>query len=245
MNKKPVLFFKITVLFAAVLVLAILLGIFKYGLLNIKQIDIEGDISCTDQNQIRREAELPEKNFFFVNSLKTENILKKKFICIKSVRILKSFPDKVTLKIENRKAVAVIAELREEASFSAAPSADVKDYYLIDDEGVIFGKGADLAVPQIFVSGLKIFSASNLVKILEKISVLGILINKGFIDGDVLTIDSNPPVSKIILRLDGEIDIQLGSLQLIVDKAKIDSKDLEFIDLRFDKPVVKFAPKKK
>ena len=49
---------------------------------------------------------------------------------------------------------------------------------------------------------------------------------------------------KVFFRLDNEIDLQLASLQLILEKAKIDERILEFIDLRFDKPIVRFAPKK-
>ena len=49
---------------------------------------------------------------------------------------------------------------------------------------------------------------------------------------------------KVIFRLDQRIDVQIASLQLILEKAKMYSESLEFIDLRFDKPIVKFAPKK-
>ncbi|MBI4038755.1 hypothetical protein HY384_02235 [Candidatus Daviesbacteria bacterium] len=52
---------------------------------------------------------------------------------------------------------------------------------------------------------------------------------------------SNNP--RIIFRLSNSLDVQLASLQLILGKAKIDGSRLEFIDLRFDKPVLKFTPK--
>jgi len=49
---------------------------------------------------------------------------------------------------------------------------------------------------------------------------------------------------KIAFSLKRDILKQLVSLQLILQKAKIDESMIETVDLRFDKPVVKFLPKK-
>ncbi len=156
------------------------------------------------------------------------------------------------MQILNREAIAVFASLKsEKASLSATPSADlVLDYYLIDNEGVVFGKGTpDLNILKIYIFNREIFigrklpgEISNVIKILDKIKTLGIQINKAWINQGTFIITSSQGVSQIIFRLEGDINIQLASLQLILDKAKIDLKELEFIDLRFDKPVVKFAP---
>jgi cell division septal protein FtsQ len=48
---------------------------------------------------------------------------------------------------------------------------------------------------------------------------------------------------KIVFSLTKDILRQLASLQLILQKAKIESKKVEIIDLRFDKPVVVYSPK--
>lgn len=231
------------------------MAVFKSNKFTIKRIDIEAkNVSCADENQIKNSSGLLGQNFFLINSSKTENDLKKKFVCIKSAAVSKFLPDKIRLQISSREAFAVLAFLKnKEASFSATPSADeVSDYYMADNEGVVFGKGVrDLNIPQIFIYNYEISigqkltgEISNALRILDKIKTLGIQINKAWIREGNFIITSSSPASQIIFRLSNDVDIQLASLQLILDKAKIDVSSLEFIDLRFDKPVVKFAPKK-
>ena len=79
---------------------------------------------------------------------------------------------------------------------------------------------------------------------MDAVKKMGISVNESFLNDSFFIIKDETSVIKVIFRLKNEVDIQLASLQLILDKAKIDEKELEFIDLRFDKPVVRYAPKK-
>jgi len=230
-----------------VVLIILILTVYRLNIFTIKKVDIESiNVSCADQNQLKNSSGLLGQNFFMIDYLKTENILKKKFVCIKSVAVSKILPDKVRLEIQNRQALAVLASLKNEASISATPSAfDVREYELIDNEGVIFGKASNnLNLPQIFVYNSK-DNIQSALKILEKLKTLGLEINESSLVDKVFVINASSAVPRISFLLDNNIDIQLASLQLILDKAKIDSGMLEFIDLRFDKPVIKFAPKKK
>ncbi len=85
---------------------------------------------------------------------------------------------------------------------------------------------------------------NNALKILDKIKTFGVTTKKSWVSGEFFIINPDIMDPKIIFRLDSQIDIQLASLQLILTEAKIDLKELTFIDLRFDKPIVRFAPKK-
>ncbi len=252
-HKKKPRFLKISVIIALAVFAGLIFTVYKSNFFAIKKIEIEaGNISCADTEQLKNSLNILGQNFFLINFSKIENDLKKKFICIKTASGSKFLPDKVRIKISNRQAVAILASLRsEEATFSATPSADlVSDNYLIDNEGVVFGKvDSDLNIPKILIYNQEIFISqkpgveiSNAIKILDKIKSLSIQINKAWINQGIFVINSTFPVSQMIFRLDGDINIQLASLQLILDKAKIDLKEMEFIDLRFDKPVVKFAP---
>lgn len=62
------------------------------------------------------------------------------------------------------------------------------------------------------------------------------------IDGKTLLLKNE---QIIIFNLSKDIDKQAASLQLIWQQHKIDSKDIEMIDLRFDKPIVKYSANKK
>lgn len=83
---------------------------------------------------------------------------------------------------------------------------------------------------------------SKVVLVLAKLPPLGIEINniKMLVQNDDLLVSSNP---KLVFSLRKDTLKQLISLQLILQKAKIDEKVAETVDLRFDKPVIKFVKK--
>lgn len=250
-----------TKVFILIFILLIFLTFFfvKNGILQIKEIRVEGNISCADEIVLKDYSKLLGQNFFLIDNLKIEDKLKKKFLCISSADIKKIFPNKINIQVINRNPLAALVSLKlQEASNTAwienvaTPSAEqAENYYLADNE-IIFSKGVDsLNIPEIFLTnsevtlGQKLTTAiADSINILEKVKRLGIEINKSVISGDVLIINPDTLDQKIIFRLNDKIDVQLASLQLILNKAKMDLTKLAFIDLRFDKPVVKFAPKK-
>ncbi|MDP3758270.1 MAG: FtsQ-type POTRA domain-containing protein [Candidatus Daviesbacteria bacterium] len=243
------------------LILICLFLFLKSGIFTVKQVDVQtGRLPCVDENQIKNSADLAGQNIFLVDSAKVENNLKKKFLCIKSAPVSKIFPDKVKIQTFNREPAAILVVLKEkEASQSssldiATPSArEVLDSYKIDVEGVVFSKDTGgLNIPKTYIYDSKISLGkklednlvSNYLVVIEKVKTFGIEVTESFLIDSLFIINSGFPARRIVFRLDEKLDIQLASLQLIMDKAKIDSGELEFIDLRFDKPVVRFAPKK-
>lgn len=151
--------------------------------------------------------------------------------------------------------------MQTQASSSAASSESAKlsfstsgvsEKFIVDSDGMIFSKNYEqFSAPEVYISGINLSLGqmlekglvSNTLKILEKVKTFGIEVKEAkVISEKALLINGNP---KIVFRLDSDIDKQTASLQLILKTAKIDSNTLEFVDLRFDKPIVKFAPKKK
>ncbi len=237
--------------FLAVLLLMLLI-IFKSNFFTIKQINIKSaKVSCIDEKSLKEKSNLFGQNFFLVDEKKVKEVIKKNFICIKDINLSKNLPDKIKLDIIGRiPAVSLYSIKNWEASASslienvATPSADLTDEpNLIDDEGIIFSKGDFQFLPKIYFFGDKpagdyLAKALNILKSLKDLSLDNSHI---FIFKNFFITSGNP---KVVFDLDEDIDIQIASLQLIVQKAKIDSSKLMFIDLRFDKPVVKYAPKK-
>lgn len=115
-----------------------------------------------------------------------------------------------------------------------------REAFLLDEEGAIFS-GTTSATLKIY-SETKNINFKNILAILNKIKIFGIEVGEAVVTQNSLTINSMP---KIVLDLSRETEMQIASLQLILQQAKIDGEAAEFIDLRFDKPVVRFAPKKK
>ncbi|OGE64503.1 hypothetical protein A3J13_02670 [Candidatus Daviesbacteria bacterium RIFCSPLOWO2_02_FULL_36_8] len=134
-------------------------------------------------------------------------------------------------------------------NFSINPTSD---NFVVDDEGMIYSSNIEnLNVPMIYINGININVGQkisggvieNLLKIFEKMKIFGIVVkNAKMYSEELFLINAEP---RIIFKMDKNIDIQIASLQLILNKAKIDNESIEFIDLRFDKPIIRIAPKKK
>ncbi|MBI2040291.1 hypothetical protein HYT18_04395 [Candidatus Microgenomates bacterium] len=238
------------------------------NLFTIKNIDIEAhDISCVDNSDLKHSSKLLGQNLIFTNYSTIKKEFTDKFICIKSVESARFFPDRVRLQVFGRKPVASLTPLKfEEATSSSvlekfsSPVASesaykveetASDTYLVDIEGVIFAKNSDQAdIPKLIIDeqnlslGLKVAQdiIKNSILIFDKLNTFGVEVEDAKIySKEFLLVNGEP---RIIFRLVNNLDIQLASLQLILNKAKIDKEKLEFIDLRFDKPIVRFAPKK-
>ncbi len=223
---------------------------FKIHLINLNL----SQINCTDEQNIKDKSNILNKNIFFVDEKNTKLDLKNKFICIKDIQFTKSLPDKILMNVKGRIPVAELISIPNfESSTSAVieniatPSASLDETYLADDDGVVFAKGfAD--VSKIYFLGKTISIKekqdeylNKTLFILKLFKELGIDNSKVYIIDNFLITNSHP---KVAFLLNKEREEQIASLQLILQKAKIDNKELEFIDLRFDKPIIKYAPKK-
>lgn len=244
--------------FLAGLVFFLLLSLFliwKSNFFSVKNIEVVVDkISCATDQQIKTSSALQGQNIFLVDSAKTEKSLMENFLCIKKIHLSKSVPNSIKLEVMGREALARLVPVKLEASSSAlleeiaTPSADIAaDIYLVDEEGKIFSKDP-LEITKINVVGQNLLlgmmvnnSLKGSLKILEDLKKIGVTPLE-FTVTDNFLIAHNIP--RIIFGLREDIDLQIASLQLILNKAKIDDISLEFIDLRFDKPIIRFAPKK-
>jgi hypothetical protein len=141
------------------------------------------------------------------------------------------------------------------ASVSAKPAifefkGTVEDMVVVDSEGVVYSKNIEINVPKIYFWGENLILGKrvdqNLIKsaliILDRVKIFGVnIIEAKIFLQRILVINSEP---KLVFALDRDLNLQLASLQLILEKAKIEETNMEFIDLRYDKPVVKYSPKK-
>lgn len=231
----------------------------KNNLFKISKVNLTlNSADCVSSEQIKKI--ITDQNILFLNSTKIEKQIREKHICIKSVFISKIFPNKISVEVSGREPAAIlmvgsqnIASLSAEASESGTINfvIDQKSKpLLVDETGVIFSEDiGQKNIPRIYVSEEKLVVGKNLeggvtkqaLEIINKLRIFNLEIKEVKIDsGKNLIINSNP---KLIFSLNKSVDIQLASLQLILEKAKIDKEIMELIDLRFDNPVVKYAPK--
>lgn len=128
--------------------------------------------------------------------------------------------------------------------------SSVSGIFLADNLNYIFSKNEDKSLPQVFLISGNLSIGQKLppgmlqdtLEILKKLNELSVEVKTARIESGQLLIDGS---QKLIFSLNKDINYQLASLQLILQKAKMESKLMEKIDLRFDKPVVVYSPKKK
>ncbi|QQG43422.1 MAG: hypothetical protein HYW45_00190 [Candidatus Daviesbacteria bacterium] len=134
------------------------------------------------------------------------------------------------------------------ASSSASASGDL---LAVDQKGVVFEKADQLAdqlklilLDQKFSVGQNLPASlvSAVVKMKDKLKDFQITVNTSWVFTNILVLNG-PPI--IIADFNKNVDIQLTALQLILQKAKIDNKELKLIDLRFENPVIKYATDQK
>lgn len=129
--------------------------------------------------------------------------------------------------------------------------SEYSQYFSVDAHGFILDENpvTDTPLPLFYYlndSELKVNEylekgvMENALKILEKIQEMQLIVQSAKIEDENLFIDG--PL-RITFLLNKEIDAQIIPLQLILQKAKIDSEMIEKIDLRFDKPVVVYGKK--
>lgn len=233
--------------------LALLLVLFFtiINFLTIKKIIIEPDlISCAGKKQLLGQLNLQGKNIFLVNLRAIEAKLKGPFPCIAEIRFERFFPDQIKVIISERKPAAIIITTVEASSSARLNDenfvvniASASGSFVTDKEGFIFSNNiGGLNLPTIGFDGeLKVGVQMEKKDLLATLTVLSKLremslnpLSSRILDGR-LYISADP---KIVFSLRKDYEKQLVSLQLILHKAKIETKKVTIIDLGFDKPVI-------
>lgn len=253
------------------LLLTTILGSIYYfitsGIFAVKNLEVKADkVNCTSTTNLKNSSQILGKNIFFIDKSRIEKKLKERYICVKSIGISRILPDKIKVDIFVRVTAAQILVfpideasssailndflMKKSASESAEVSPQPQKYFTVDYEGVIFSEDRVPDKPKLFVwdDSLKVGQKINKeiisrsLEVIKKIEILTIKVTETKLySNKYLLIDAEP---KLIFDLSNNIKTQLASLQLILSRAKIEEKEMEFIDLRFENPIVKYAPKK-
>ncbi len=251
-------------IFIGFLLVLILGGVIRVAPWKISQIDVNLDnADCVNSNQITNLLQSKNNLPFIFWSQSIREKITHLYPCLKTVVLIWEFPNKLQVIGSSRKAIAKVGtfdntidklrlQLIESSPSSqaailswqvATPSAQT---YLVDDQGVVFSPDDGSNIPQIYIQpqrlavgthlNSKLFMAIGQVfHFLSKIDIGNNLTGK--IIGHDLLLSGNIQVA---LSLDKDILRQVASLQLILEKAKIDSKRIKRVDLRFNKPVVEY-----
>lgn len=238
--------------------------------MKISRIEILSDrADCVDREVLTAMVDL-NQYFFQINKDNLRQRISGKFLCVKSTGLDYQFPNGAVLKVLGRVGMFRLAEFSDtiptpdatEPLSSASARIDwskpslTDEQFLVDESGVVFKKSQEKNTPLLFLSRerveigrrmnpeliqkfQKIFD--DLVKLREESYLETTAGDVGFIakkvEADLIIISP----TKIIFSLEKDVSRQLASLQLILRKNKIDAGEIDMIDLRFDKPVIRYV----
>jgi len=212
--------------------------IFKSGFFAVRKITCQWEKdSCPPEIWNELTSLTFGKNLIF---LKKEEI-SKKFLSehhiVKNLKIKKVLPNKLVFELEKRKEVAVLG------------FETTKDFFLVDEEGVVIKKENNPLLPLILLSQQLDLNIGQQVSQREIIEAIKFLTNLrlNLFEPKIAKITSPYSLTvwlkdgeEVVFSLKKEIQIQVDSLQFILSRSKIEGKGVKRIDLRFDKPVVNY-----
>lgn len=251
---------------AAILIVGAVL-VLRFNFLTVKEVKVNlSGVSCLSAEQLKAQTNLLAKNILLINQTEIEKSITEKYPCVASVTIIRQFPGQVDLKVLGRMPLVKLSSytpldlstLESSPSSSSAlldwtfPETSASTLLVADKNGFVFSDKntanltnllipAQVKVGQFYQADL--FPQLNLV--LVKLATILSLNPSNLelkLDQDNLLV-KNP--FKIVFSLDSNVEVELASLQLILDKAKIDNRIINSVDLRFNKPVVIYAPQSK
>lgn len=254
------------ILFPLLIIIIFITLFFKVGILNISKIDVQiNNAPCISEQNIKLESQFLNKNILLADENNVKRRILQKYFCVKNIQVKKEFPKTVKIIIDGRAPLTRVFTFKYEKSIrvsdlEATPSSSaaildwsfpnpIPEYaFIADDTGLIFEKDNKGNLPALFLSeDIKIGQQLNnlffnrISEIIIKLTKLEVLVLQAKVIDNSLLVEAQ---EKIVFSLNKDIFKQLASLQLILQKAKIDGKIMEIIDLRFDKPIIVYSNKK-
>lgn len=258
-----------------VIFLILLIIILLTKVLIIKQLIVNSDnVTCITKNQISNLSGLLNKSYLVINEEESKKHILDKYFCVADLNYKKIFPDKITIDAKARESILVLNAIVPKVAspsveidtlaLEATPTVKIKELnfeaddasisarFLVDNGGFVYEK-IDYPIegkPNVYIEASDInvgkkFEGDIVIKIIQVLqSVNSLALNPKTIKvvDDYILVDGD---TKLVLSLNKDLRSQLASLQLILQKAKINSNVAERIDLRFSKPVVVYFPRAK
>lgn len=186
------------------------------------------------------------RSIFSINSEELEAKIRNTFLAIEWIRVEKELPDTLHVSYQERESILRAKIANED--------------YLVSSDGLIFARAKTTNstnqehLPQIVLSNTQSFSESGVV-LGQKLEQKGIkdllkIASFNWVSLDVNLIELVFEENFLVLKLEDwtvrllinndDTERQLDTLKWIVQDANRQAKKLELIDLRFEKPVVRF-----
>ncbi len=219
--------------------------ILKGDFFKIKKVNcLIGEAACPGEIWTKLLSLSIGQNILFFHQRPLGEEIRVSFPQIGEVAVAKILPETLAFSLKLRKASVAFTQKIESSTESAMPAAD---FFIADEEGMVFQKTtSSLDLPRILLTNLEGISVGQQITSKELTQTLSLIVLLLKLDLKPETIEVSE--KGILVRLKDELEVffsfqkeataQVGSLQLILSRTKIEGKRLKRVDLRFDKPVI-------
>lgn len=203
-----------------------------FYIFTVKNISIYSDYPCVTEEELNSTITKGQSIFLIQKDKFYEKILYK-FSCIDKVDVSTKLPSTLEIFYSGKNPVAKI---------------DSSDIYLTANGLALKIKSLDKTLPTIFlpqgfqaVEGTKISDAN----ILLALEITNLLLKSDFVPTNVRIVNDSITVynqedSVVVFSTKKQAEAQIDSLQKVLAKAKMESKKISKIDMRFDNPIIIF-----
>lgn len=218
--------------------LLVLFQLFKGELFQIDQVVcFDNQSPCESDLWMRINGLVLGKNLISLSPQKLSQEIQDELIVVDEVKIKKKLPKKLIVYLTKRNPIAVLEAKGE--------------YWQVDYQGVVLTKlSQPSGLPLIVGDELSLSADSKRIESSSLLASLDCLYRLLFKSIEVRRLEiTNHRELKLYLKTGPTVLVSLGqdlqqqvdSLQLILERAKIEGKEIKLIDLRFDKPVINYG----
>lgn len=201
-------------------------------LLKVKDISLLSEKPCFSQDQFLKEINILDKPLILVSESDLTSQVKKKFSCIADLKVSKKFPSTLVLDYKGKVPVARI---------------DGSENQLTVD-GLVIKATTGTLIPVIFLPSEQNIQLNQQVsdpRILLSLQLADLLAKSDFAPSNIRFVNQtitiyNQQEAIAIFSTEKPALEQINGLQQVLAKAKIDSKKISKIDMRFNNPIIVF-----
>lgn len=211
---------------------ALVFLILSFYIFIVKNISINSDTACITEDELSAQISIKGMSIFLVQKDQLSDKILNKFSCIDNINISTKLPSTLEISYSGKNPVAKV---------------DSSDIFLTVS-GLAIKSSLTENLPTIFIAeefkveeGAKISNP----EILLALKIANYLSKSDFVPTNVRIVSGSITVynqqdSVVIFSTKKPAEVQTDSLQKVLAKAKIESKKISKIDMRFDNPIIVF-----
>lgn len=204
-----------------------------FYIFTVQNVLIHADFPCVSDKELTEKIAIKGKSIFLISKNQISSLILKNITCIDHVEIKTKLPSTLEISYSGKEPVAKV---------------DSSDFYLSANGLVLKTVVTDKNLPTIFlpqgveaIEGSKISDSDTLLTL----EVTNLLLKSDFVPTNVRIVNDSITVynqqdSVVIFTTKKQAKPQADSLQKVLAKAKMESKIISKIDMRFDNPIIVF-----